>query len=127
MDQGEPGQDLRATSWWHIADPAPVGASRQQAPYRIYRFGEEGELEVEQGVEETEMAGAIARRARTVQLVTEGCWKVEQGRASISFDGESWIAVEILGPGRLRIGEEELVTAPRDGQLTGMASGRRSD
>jgi hypothetical protein len=119
MEMDEIGRLLRGTRWWRRDNPVPTGESRRQIPYRIYTFEESGELSVEQGVEETEASGGlVARSQRAVQLVQRGCWKAEAGKASLSYDGESWVAIDVVDQHRIRIGDDELVPAP--GQLTGI-------
>jgi hypothetical protein len=71
---------------------------------------------VEQGSEEL----PHSRGARATRLVARGSWKVEDGRASLSFDGQTWVPIEIAGEQRIRIGDDELVPAPAGGQLTGI-------
>lgn len=121
IQMDEIGRLLRGTRWWRRENPVPTGGTRRQIPYRIYTFEESGELAFEQGVEETEASGGlVARSERSVQLVQRGCWKVEAGKASLSYDGESWVVIEIVDQHRIRIGDDELVPAPAGAQLTGI-------
>jgi len=107
---------LRGRRWWRRDQPLPIGRGRHEVHHRTYTFGDSGAFQVEQGSEE------LPRRpgAPATRLVARGMWRVEGGRASLSFDGETWVPIEIAGEQAIRIGDDELVPAPAVGQLTGI-------